>query len=66
MVKETFTPENPSEELLMLMERINAAGRCLNAQKDNWVPCDVIAAILGVELEEKECRTLDLDPKKEL
>ena len=59
MVKETFTPENPSEELLMLMERINAAGRCLNAQKDNWAPCDVIAAIL-------ECRTLDLDLKKEL
>ena len=50
----------------MLMERINAAGRCLNAQKDNWAPCDVIAAILGVELEEKECRTLDLDLKKEL
>jgi hypothetical protein len=65
MVKETFTPENPSEELLMLMERINAAGRCLNAQKDNWAPCDVIAAILGIELERKECRTLDLDPKKE-
>ncbi len=66
MVKDTFYPENPSEELLMLMERINAAGRCLNAQKDNWVPCDVIAAILGIELEGKECRTLDLDPKKEL
>lgn len=54
MAKDTYAPENPSEELLMLMERINAAGRYLNAQKDNFAHCDVMAAILGVELQEEK------------
>lgn len=54
MPKDTYIPENPSEELLMLMERINAAGRYLKGQKSNFAYCDVVAAILGIEWEGEE------------
>ena len=49
-----YEPNNGQEELLMLMGRVNALAAYVRSQ-EHFIPREIIAAMLGFELEDGKC-----------
>lgn len=55
-----YEPETVGEEFMLLLGRVEALGIYLDMEKGNYVDRKIVAAIMGIEIEEKE------SPRKEI
>lgn len=57
-----YEPETVGEEFMLLLGRVEALGIYLDMEKGNYVDRKIVAAIMGIEIEEKEKES----PRKEI
>ena len=55
-----YEPETVGEEFMLLLGRVEALGIYLDMESSNYVDRKIVAAIMGIEIEEKE------SPRKEI
>ena len=55
-----YEPETVGEEFMLLLGRVEALGIYLDMESSNYVDRKTVAAIMGIEIEEKE------SPRKEI